>query len=838
MNPLETLQLIRISGLERHYQMGAEQVRAVDGVDLEIQLGDSIALLGPSGSGKSTLMHLLGALDQPTAGKIEVAGQALARMSEAQAAAYRNRNIGFVFQSFYLQPHFSALENVELPLKLAGLPRAERRRRAAEILRAVGLGDRLAHRPTELSGGQQQRVSIARALANDPQILLADEPTGNLDSRTGQEMIELFCRLQAQRGLTLILVTHDPEIAGRMARVVRMKDGKVVGDERKGEAAVAPRAGAMADFSAPRRLPVVDILRDVGLSLRRHRLRTALTGFGIAVGALAITLMVGLGLGLHDFILTQAESINDPLSLWVVNSRYSWQDIVGSRAEQLGKPPRKLQQKTLERMSTARSGFTPFTDAQVADLRKIPGVVGVRPRTYVIMDGLRLIAGGEEALDANRPATSDKTAGPNAFTEEYYIGYSLVRSGKASFRLAAGRAFREQRPRQVILSYQYSEAWQTTPEALVGREVEMLFPKLDQLGRFSWIMPKQIKATYRSYRATIVGVTRKSILSSVVLISPRFGEEITQFQFAGRLAASSGGMDGGNLAMVEQLMALSRLIGDAVLMEALRAGTAQEKQLAELLSGLAELPSRPEQNANAMLALMGRLAQLRGLLEQDALRETLRQGTPRKKRLYRLLEGMLALEQAPRASDSKRRPWGARLRVRVGSKAQLPAVRAEIERRGFKVRSLQENLALIGKVFSVIDAFLSSFGLIALFVAALGIANTLIMAVMERTQEIGVMKAVGATARRIRGLFALEALAIGLLGGVTGVAAGIGVGLAINRWGVQLIAADWQGFEFFSAPVHLLLGTVAFCTMVGLLAGLYPAHRAASLDPINALRSE
>ena len=361
--------MIRVKNLHRRYTMGDQVITAVDGVDLELHAGESVALLGPSGSGKSTLMHLLGALDTPDTGTIEIEDGSLCRdissFTDLEAALYRSNNVGFVFQSFHLQSHLTALENVALPLKLAGAGRAERHERAKALLTRVGLGDRLDHRPNELSGGQQQRVSIARALAVQPKILLADEPTGNLDSKTGEEVMALFLELQREEGLTLVIVTHDPDVAARADRVVRLRDGRIesiTASAGKGraedgsleqESAEAAGEDSAADDEAPKERPPLvsggpaaqlpqrkrpllrglrDDLGDVWLSILRHPLRTTLTAFGIAVGGLAISLMVGLGIGLHDFIQVQAESINDPLSLWVVNTDHSWQDIVRDRA--------------------------------------------------------------------------------------------------------------------------------------------------------------------------------------------------------------------------------------------------------------------------------------------------------------------------------------------------------------------------------------------------------------------------------------------------------------------------------------------------------------------------
>jgi putative ABC transport system ATP-binding protein len=214
--------------LVKHYTLGNETIRALDGVSLSIGDGESVAILGPSGSGKSTLMHLLGGLDTPTAGSIDVDGERLQSLGENALARYRNEKVGFVFQAYHLQHHLTAAENVELPLKLRGVPKSERRGLARERLAEVGLADRFDHRPAELSGGQRQRVSIARALAGAPRFLLADEPTGNLDTKTGAEILELFLRLNREKKLTLVVVTHNPELASRLARSISLRDGRVV----------------------------------------------------------------------------------------------------------------------------------------------------------------------------------------------------------------------------------------------------------------------------------------------------------------------------------------------------------------------------------------------------------------------------------------------------------------------------------------------------------------------------------------------------------------------------------------------------------------------------------
>ena len=223
--------MIRIEDLTKTYVMGEETVTALDGVSLSIARGESIAIIGPSGSGKSTLMNILGGLDRPSRGRYRFEGEEVARFSDDQLADFRNRRIGFVFQSFQLLPRLSALQNVELPMVYAGASPRARRERAAELLERVGLGSRMGHRPNQLSGGQQQRVAIARSLANQPDLLLADEPTGALDSATGVEVLGLFQKLNTE-GLTVVLVTHDRGVADAARRRIAFRDGRVIEDVR------------------------------------------------------------------------------------------------------------------------------------------------------------------------------------------------------------------------------------------------------------------------------------------------------------------------------------------------------------------------------------------------------------------------------------------------------------------------------------------------------------------------------------------------------------------------------------------------------------------------------
>ena len=240
--------LIHLQNISRRYQMGAETVHALRDLSLEIERGEYVAIMGPSGSGKSTLMNLVGCLDTPTSGVYELNGVDVSDMDDNHLAEIRNREIGFVFQTFNLLPRSNTLRNVELPLIYAGTPADERRKIALEAIAQVGLAGRAHHKPNELSGGERQRVAVARALVNKPSILLADEPTGNLDSKTGAEIMALFDEL-SQKGNTLIVVTHEEDIAKRARRIVRIRDGLIASDERRADGEIRHESGPERDES-------------------------------------------------------------------------------------------------------------------------------------------------------------------------------------------------------------------------------------------------------------------------------------------------------------------------------------------------------------------------------------------------------------------------------------------------------------------------------------------------------------------------------------------------------------------------------------------------------------
>jgi putative ABC transport system ATP-binding protein len=223
--------VIETQNLKKRYRMGDVDVSALNGVDLRVETGEFMSIMGPSGSGKTTLLNLIGALDRPSEGKVRIKGTDISRLNDDELAELRNREIGFVFQFFNLVARMSALKNVEMPMAFAGVSPDERKRRATELLESVGLGDRIDHRPTELSGGEQQRVAIARALVNNPSVVLCDEPTGNVDSKTGKEVMEILRKLNREQQQTFVIVTHDPLVAESVDRIAHMQDGVIIREE-------------------------------------------------------------------------------------------------------------------------------------------------------------------------------------------------------------------------------------------------------------------------------------------------------------------------------------------------------------------------------------------------------------------------------------------------------------------------------------------------------------------------------------------------------------------------------------------------------------------------------
>jgi ABC-type lipoprotein export system ATPase subunit len=311
--------LVQVVGLSRYYRSGNATVRALSDVALSIGEGEFVAVVGRSGSGKSTLMHFLGLLERPDCGLYVLKGEEVSGLAEEDRAAIRSRRIGFVFQLPYLLPRASALENVALPLVYAGVTAAERHRRAREALEAVGLGERLSHWPSQLSGGEQQRVAIARAIVNNPDLILADEPTGALDSTTGDEILSIFEQLN-HSGRTIVIVTHAADVAERARRWVRLHNGRIVGDEVR-----SPQCVAQAPAISPRPagMSLMESLRAGLRALGVHKVRSSLTALGIVIGVAAVVCMVAVAAGAQMQVAERIRSLGANLLLVIPGAQTS-----------------------------------------------------------------------------------------------------------------------------------------------------------------------------------------------------------------------------------------------------------------------------------------------------------------------------------------------------------------------------------------------------------------------------------------------------------------------------------------------------------------------------------
>lgn len=667
---------IKLTALSRQFQRGQAEVQALRGVNLTVAPGEFVALVGPSGSGKSTLLNLLGGLDRPSSGELWLNGAALHNAQEKQRTAHRRSRVGFVFQSFNLLPRLTAQENVAVPLMLTGVPAAGRARQAAAMLARVGLDHRLDHYPTELSGGEQQRVAIARALIHEPALILADEPTGNLDSATGEAIMNLLRELNREQGITLIVVTHDDEVAAYADRIVKLRDGQVVDvvQVKNGRGPARPPAAKMRPETAGR-LKFGDIVMTAVRNLGRRRVRNVLTAAGVLIGIVTLVAMVSFGVGVQREVQRNFETVG--LENIFVTARFSGE----------------------------RDDFDPFADpapeapltpALVEELAALPNVVSVTPmlemppgmEIALTLDDqtlpVRIPGGGGTPLDAGPPLNNQLLAGREP--AETGSGVLLL-AGLADRLLAPGETY----------------------DDLIGCSVTLTVT-----------LPRGETADFPS---TIVGV---------------------------------------------------------------RSGFAERS----IDAGIRE-----------------RAAMVSWWFDEPDLLQT--QG----------FNGLV---------------------VRASSLGAVTAVSEQIEARGLNTQSLETILEVANQVLALLQALLGSVGGLALLVAALGVANTMMMAIYERTREIGVLKALGASPGEIRAMFTVEAALIGLIGGLFGLIFGTLLGRLVDWIGHQfLISEGVTGVGQLSVvPPWLALGAVAFAALIGLLAGLYPAARAARLDPVTALRHE
>ncbi len=669
---------IEMRGVSRVYRMGDEEVRALEDLSIEVKTGEFLAILGPSGSGKTTMLHLIGGLDRPTAGELTAGGVALQTADSDTLAAYRRTRVGVVFQSFHLIGSLTALENVELALSLNGLRHAERRTRAEELLRQVGLGDRMHHRPTQLSGGQQQRVAIARALANDPEILLCDEPTGNLDSHSGEQVMALLHELHRE-GRTLVLITHNPALVQEADRVLHLLDGRA-------QAVVGTEPAERPAPSASRRgtLRFADMLSYAWRSIRRVKARAILTGLGVAIGVGAIVLMVSFGQGLQDSVLGQLNGVGSVTQIMVTGAKGQGGSTFGVS---LGAP----------------SAVKPMNDTTLKTFSRLPDAQGAY-YSATILATAKLRGHGATLIAENLPPQHFRLP---SFAQQLRVGRIPGDTGQA---IVLGDA------------------------------------------SASYLLAKSAKPTTANLRR-LLGKT----------ISVKFTSDL-----------GSNGLNG----------------------SAFPTPVTQSLKIVGIVKG----------NASYIP--------------------------------YRTLQTVLK-EGKGAAAQGRRGFLYDEVIVQARVQADVKPLAARISRMGYGTQTFQSIIDSLHQVFLIVQSILGVIGGIALVVAGLGIANVMIVAVLERTREIGVLKAIGARRRDVRRMFLAESLIIGVVGGVIGLLGGYLAGQAINAIvNLSIRGGGGQPVTLFALTPLIALGAMAFAVAVALVSGIYPANRAAGLNPVDALRHE
>jgi len=708
---------IQISDLQRRFQRGSMMVEALKEINLEIRSGEFVALVGPSGSGKSTLLNLLGGLDHPSAGELWIDGVPMHTAGEKERMDHRRHRVGFIFQSFNLLPRLTAVENVALPLMLAGVDKGEREARAAAMLDLVGLGHRLGHYPAEMSGGEQQRTAVARALVHEPALILADEPTGNLDSKTGAEVMDLLHRLNDEQAITLVVVTHDREVAAYADRIVHLRDGSIVDvqenkqqkidnnqqaasskkpkttdAERETEIGAASAAlGSALGRKQKGQLKWEDIFRSAFRNLGRRPVRNILTAGGVLIGIITLVAMVSFGVGVQREVQRNFETIG--LENIFVRPRYAEGD-----------------------------GFDPFASPEP--------VIPITPALVTQIRGLDPVLSATPALSL--PSGIDIT---------------MAAAGQ-SIPVRVVDAFGEQR-------FNFA----SSDEPLAGEE----FSEGDSSG--------------------------------VILVSGLADRLLA----GGFLANEEGGSLNGDAPA-------GRLYGDLIGEEVVFTLTLPRGETQDFTTTIIGV----RDSFGSRTVDLG--------LEERAAMKAWWFGDP----------DILETEGYDLVT------------VQAADLGSVPEMITVIEELQLQTQSLEAILDVANQVLSLLQALLGSVGGLALLVAALGVANTMMMAIYERTREIGVLKALGSSQREIRSLFTVEAALIGLIGGVFGLIFGMFLGQIVD-WIAHryLISEGVTGVGALSVvPPWLAIGALAFAALIGILAGLYPAARAARLDPVAALRHE
>ncbi|HEY1065327.1 MAG TPA: ABC transporter permease [Pirellulales bacterium] len=709
--------LIQLSGVKKIYGEGDYAVHALRGLDLTIEQGDYVALVGQSGSGKSTLMNILGCLDPATAGDYWLNGQNVAELSSDELSRLRGRTIGFVFQAFNLLPRTAAIDNVLMPTNyVSALKSADAvEQRARRLLERVGLGKRLDHHPSKLSGGQQQRVAIARSLINEPRLLLADEPTGNLDSDTTQEILGLLTELNDKEGVTVVLVTHDKRVAQAAARVIELADGRVIDDHRNrphpraalGGPAVANRpALAEAAHSSSGRGSLGGLgLRGwwntvaiAGSALRRNMLRSLLTMLGVIIGIAAVILMVEISQGTTN-------AISETVSKMGANIVLVLPSAPGEGAAGAHGP-----------------GIT-ADDAQ-AIATGCPAVLLSAP---IVRAKAQVVAGNRTWAPLNLFGTT-----PEMLTAREWD------------QTAAGRAFTA------------NDVRRGAQVCLLGRTVaDALFERRDPVGQELRIgnVPFRVAGVLEAKGANVLGVDQDDIvLAPWTTVAMR--------------------LSGGTRSTSP------------------RRPTTYDPRTPQVYQ-----PDYPgDDPLSPAQALVAR----------------------RTTTVDQILVKARTAEQVPEAL--------AQIEELLRSRHRLPPGAVS----DFRVRNMTEATETLNKIMLLLTVLLLAGGAISLIVGGVGIMNVMLVSVVQRTREIGIRRAVGATSSAVLRQFLVEAVVLCLIGGAMGILLGLGIG-ALLPWLFNLpTEPSWQAI------------VVAFAVsfVVGLGFGWYPAREAAKLDPIQALRYE
>jgi len=675
----ENIKLVEVC---RHFELGSTDVKALDGINLEIDQGEFVTLVGPSGSGKSTLLYLLGGLDRPTSGKLNIQGLGLQDATEAELTAHRRHNVGFVFQTFNLLPTLTALENVALPLMLSGVPLRERHERASDLLKRVGLEHRLDHRPTEMSGGEQQRAAIARALVNNPQLILADEPTGNLDSSTGDEVMRLLRKLNVESSVTLIVVTHDPEVAAYADRIVNLRDGGIekIEETKNTPVKIAEHVttGTQPELALNGGLAFRDLVRTAWDNLWRRPVRNILTASGVLIGIVTLVAMVSFGVGVQEEVNRNFEALG--LENVFVSPTFPEED---DAFDPFGiAEPEK-----------------PLTPEIVAVFRELLEVQTVTPV-------LNLPSNMEISLSYEDVAVPVRLSGE--------FGHSPRGPGMPA-----------------------------PPEMLAG--VSLGEGDTEGLTLIEGLADQLLEDTDLEY---------EDLVSQTVTLTIRLPRGEMK-EFTSRIAGVESGRGSNHIVL----------------------GLVERTEIKAWWYG------RPD------------------TLQTDG---------------YDMLV------------------------VRAVDQLAVPAVLETAESMELEAQSLGTILELANRVLAIIQALLGSVGGLALLVATLGVANTMMMAIYERTREIGVLKSLGATNREVRRMFTADAMLLGISGGFVGVVFGTLLGRLVDWLGHLYLESEGViGIGQMSVvPSWLAIGALVFASFIGVLGGLYPAARAARLDPVVALKHE